>query len=208
MTKRKRAAARRRTKRQVVVIHGGESFRTHAAYLSFLRRLRLDFSRYRAPKSGWKGTLGAALGRPFEVIQPSMPNKLNARYAEWKIWFRKFIPHLNREVVLVGHSLGGLFLAKYLSEKYFPRRIRATLLVAPAGSEGDFRLPKNLTLLERQGGKIFLYQSEDDRIVPFKSLLWYQKRLPGATVRIFRNRGHFNQATFPELARDIRNLYQ
>jgi len=31
--------------------------------------------------------------------------------------------------------------------------------------------------------------------------------LPDATARIFRGRGHFNQPRFPELAKDIRNLF-
>lgn len=205
---RRQKKEKRTAKRQIVVIHGGESFRSHAAYLKFLKGLRLDFSRYRSLKHSWKGTLGTALGRRFEVIRPNMPNELNAKYAEWKIWFLKFIPHLSREVVLVGHSLGGLFLAKYLAEDRFPKKIRATLLVAPPDSEGDFRLPRGFGRLVRQGGKIFLYQSEDDPIVPFANFLTYRKRLPQAAVRVFRRRGHFNQSTFPELVKDIRKLYQ
>lgn len=193
-----------KTKQQVIVIHGGESFRTHNEYISFLKKLWIDSARYRSGKKNWKGMLGAALGRRFEVIAPEMPNKLNAQYDEWKLWFLKFAPHLRRGVILVGHSLGGTFLIKYLSENTFPKKIHATLLVAPALMAGSFRPPRNLKKLEKQGGRIFLYHSRDDRVVPFANFVEYQKRLPRAVPRVFKNRGHFNQAGFPELVRDIR----
>lgn len=196
-------------KRQVIVINGGNAFKTYYEALSFLKKRPIDFSRYIAPVKNWKGTLGAALGKHYAVIQPDMPNKQNAKYAEWKIWFEKFIPHLGREAALVGHSLGGLFLAKYLSENRFPKKIRGTFLVAAAPfGVGDFAAPKNLKLLERQGGKIFLYQSEDDPLVTLSDFKEYRKALPGAAARVFKKRGHFNQPRFPELVRDIKELYR
>ncbi len=194
-------------KRQVVVVHGGESFRSRGEYISFLKKLRIDLARYRgARRKNWKGTLAAALGGRFEVIAPDMPNKLNAQYEEWEIWFQKFVPHLRRGVILVGHSLGATFLAQYLAERKFPKKIRGTFLVAPVLAAGSFRPPGNLARLAREGGKIFLYASKDDRVVPFAHFEAYCRRLPGATAHVFRNRGHFNQARFPELARDVRSL--
>ena len=147
------------------------------------------------------------LGRNFEIILPAMPNKNNARYAEWKLWFEKFIPHLRSGVTLIGHSLGGLFLVKYLSEKTFPKKIRAIFLVSPPRGEGDFTMPKNFKKLEKQARKIFLYHSRDDRVVPFSEFEKYRKNLGLAVARGFGRRGHFNQGKFPELVKDIRNLY-
>ena len=46
--------------------------------------------------------------------------RTNARYEEWKIWFERMIPFLNDNVILVGHSLGGIFFVKYLSENLLP----------------------------------------------------------------------------------------
>lgn len=194
-------------KHQVVVIHGGNSFKTQREVLAFLKKRHLDIERYLKPRSDWKGGLRKTLGGRYEVIQPDMPNKQNARYAEWKIWFERFSPYLSREVVLVGHSLGGLFLAKYLSENKFPKKILATMLVAPAPSwVGDFTLKKNVSLLKKQGGKIFLYHSSDDPLVTERYFKPYRKLLPDAAVRAFHNRGHFNRETFPELVKDIRNV--
>src|SRR3989344_3659970 len=103
-------------KTQIVVIHGGDTFDTYEQYLSFLKNYKIDFERFRENKKDWKATLAEKLGENYEVISHSMPNKRNAKYIEWKIWFEKFIPFLNPEVILVGHSLGGAFLAKYFSE--------------------------------------------------------------------------------------------
>ena len=40
------------------------------------------------------------------------------------------LPFLNDEIVLVGHSMGGSFLAKYLSENKFPKKIKGAFLVS------------------------------------------------------------------------------
>jgi hypothetical protein len=37
-----------------------------------------------------------------------------------------------------------------------------------------------LSLLEKNGGKIFLYQSKDDSVVPFVNVEKYAKELPNA----------------------------
>jgi len=194
-------------KRQIVVIHGGDSFKTRSAYLSFLKNFRIDFKRYLSGGRAWKNSLGKVLGKNFEVILPMMPNGMDAKFIEWKIWFEKFIPHLRPGVVLIGHSLGGLFLAKYLSECRFPKKIRATLLVAAPLKDGDFTEPKSLKKLIAQGGELFLYHSKDDHVVPFADFEKYRDHLKTATTRIFSNRGHFNQPTLPELVKDIKNLF-
>src|SRR3954471_15685612 len=108
-------------KQQVIFIHGGETFDSYQEYLSFLDNLSLDISRLKAKK--WKNTLQDKLGVDYSVILPQMPNDLNAKYAEWKIYFDKFLPYIKDNVILIGHSLGGIFLAKYLSENLFPKRI-------------------------------------------------------------------------------------
>ena len=152
------------------------------------------------------------MGEEYEVIAPKMPNKLNAKYLEWKIWFEKFIPHFELEVILVGHSLGGTFLVKYLSENKLPKKIRGVFLVAACYntqdsdySMADFILPKNLEGIYLQAGKIFIYHSKDDEVVPFADFEKYKKELPKAVAREFTDRGHFNQEEFPELFEDIRD---
>lgn len=198
--------------KQLVFIHGGESFDSYEAYLEMLKSWDYTPPGKETPKR-WKHTLAAELeAEGWEVHMPSMPSKDNARYAAWKIWFEKVVPYMKDYVVLVGHSLGGIFLAKYLSEEKLPVRVAATFLIAapfdntePGESLADFILPASLAGLAEQGGKIFLYHSEDDDVVPFGELAKYQAQLPAATVRVFPDRGHFLGSELPELVADIRS---
>ena len=201
-------------KKQIIIIHGGDAFETYEEYLSFLRNFKIDFEQLKSVKKDWKVTVAGELGEEFEVILPSMPNKTNAKYLEWKIWFEKLIPFLEESVVLVGHSLGGVFLAKYLSEEVLPRKILGTFLVAPPYDDqdleesfDDFALPKSLGKLVEQGGKIYLYHSKDDPVVPFANVEKYKKDLPKAEIRVFEDREHFGQGEFSELIEDIKSIY-
>lgn len=198
-------------KKQIVVIGGGDTFKTYKEYIAYLKKLKLDFRKTKIKR--WKSNLSEFLGKNFDVIILKMPNTANARYLEWKILFNKLLPFLKNNVILLGHSLGGLFLAKYLSENKFPKKIKALFLVAAPYDEenadytlGDFKLSKNLTKLRNQVRKIFLYHSKDDLIVPFADITKYKKSLPEAKVTVFKNRKHFDQKKFPELVKDIRSL--
>lgn len=194
-------------KKQIVVIHGGEAFSTYEEYLTFLRNEEVtleDLSR-----KGWKSTLSERLGEGYDILAPRMPNALNAKYLEWKIYFEKFFPFIRDGVILVGHSLGGSFLAKFLAEEMFPKKIQAMFLIAAPydldseRSLVEFVPPASLKLLEEQGGQLFLYHSEDDPVVAFAECEKYRRALPTAQVRTFTDRGHFLQEEFPELIADI-----
>lgn len=200
---------------QVVVIHGGDTFRTPEDCLSFLDREGDHLTLEDFQRKGWKSSLTLALGDSFAVYAPSMPNKWNARYEEWKLWFEKNIALMDDGVILVGHSLGGTFLAKYLSSEHCPKKVRASFLIAPCYDEtgegnreylGGFLPPKDKRLFAEQVRRIFIYYSEDDDVVPFSSLADYQRDLPNVAVRTFKDRGHFLQEDFPELVEDIRQL--
>lgn len=200
-------------KKQVFVIHGGDPQESYEKYLEFLRNYPVNFERHAIRKNDFQLNLPKDLGEDFEVLVPEMPNKRNAKYEEWKIWFEKFFQFLNDNVILVGGSLGGTFLAKYLAENQFPKKIKAVFLIAgcfedlPNEPLFDFSLPKSLSKIAPQTDKIFLYHSKDDNVVPFSHLAKFQQALPKATVRVFEDRQHFNQAELPELVADIKNLY-
>ncbi|MFZ1655239.1 MAG: alpha/beta fold hydrolase [Candidatus Moraniibacteriota bacterium] len=198
---------------QVVVIHGGDTFRTPEDCLTFLKKETLSLEDFL--RKGWKSGLESALDEGFTVYAPRMPNSSDAHYDQWKLWFEKVIALMTDDVILVGHSLGGTFLAKYLSTGQCPKRVKAVLLVAPAFDEmgegnreylGSFLPPADKRLFADQAGKIYIYHSEDDEVVPFSSLADYKRDLPEAIVRAFKDRGHFLQEEFPELVEDIHQL--
>ncbi len=202
-------------KKQIVVIHGGTSFATYEDYISYLENKEIDIAKLR-PRKGWKNSLPAELGDGYDVLLPRMPNGTNARYKEWKIWFENITKVLNDKVALIGHSLGGIFLAKYLSENTFPKRIIATILIAAPfdDTEGadkkvslvDFTLPSSLAKFAVQCDKIYLLHSKDDPIVPVEQLEKYKNALPDAEAIVFKDREHFNQETFPEIIDIIKSI--
>lgn len=200
-------------KKQIVAIHGGDTFEKYEDYIADLKNKAITLDRLLS--RDWKANLQNDLGEDYEVILPRMPNPNNARYAEWKIVFDKIVPLLDDEIIFIGHSLGGIFLAKYLSEESVPKKITAVFLVAApynTGSEWDrntdFVLPHDLSEFSHQVPHIFIYHSKDDPVVPFSDCLEYQKALPKAQVKTFEDRQHFNQENLPEIVDNIKALNQ
>ena len=206
-------------KKQILIIHGGEVFESYEDYFEYLKKAEFNMESEKEKNKRWRYSLEKELGQDFEVIAPTMPNKQNSKYKEWKIWFEKILPYIDDNVVLIGHSLGGIFLAKHLSENDFPKKILATYLIAaPYGDKehkenddgyslDDFALPDSLERFQEQGGRIYLYHSKDDPAVPFAEVEKYAKALPGAKKEIFEEKGHFMQEEFPELVNSLGQLY-
>lgn len=195
--------------KQIIVIHGGNAFASDAEYLEFLKSREVTRKSF-SPQKRWKANLPQELGEDFDVLAPRMPNEQNAKYAEWKIWFERMLPLAADEVILLGHSLGGIFLAKYLSENKFPKKINALFIIAAPyyeiAEKGEFALGESLAGISAQCDNIHLYQSQDDPEVPFAEVEKYQKELPGAKMHIFKDRGHFKQKHFPEIVAEIKKL--
>ena len=199
-----------KTKKQVVIIHGGDTFETHEAYLDYLRNFNISLDRCRVGPGSWKKWLQEDLGEGYEIILPEMPSGSNAKFDEWKLWLDKLTLLLNDEIILAGHSLGASFLVKYLSENKCPKKVIGVFLVAgvfDTDSEGlslaRFAHGKKIDL---QTDNIYLYHSKDDPVVPFSALEKFKDALPQAHASVFEDRRHMNQPTFPELADDIRAL--
>lgn len=199
-------------KQQVFVIHGGTAFDTYEEYFEYLQSKEVNLEKLQ--NKDWKGLLQGKLGNEFDVFLTKMPNAQNAVYLEWKVWFEKFLCLLDDDVIFVGHSLGAVFLAKYLSENTVSIKILGTLLVAPPFNNDlgmplpQFSIMTSLEKLEEQGGKVLIYHSKDDPVVSFSELEEYQKRLKAASCRIFEDRGHFNQSEFNEILEDIKDISQ
>lgn len=196
---------------QVLVIHGGTSFKTYEDYFSYLKNKRIDLDKLRYRR--WKDNLREDLGEKYDVLLPTMPNSKNANYKEWKILFEKILERLNDNIILVGHSLGGIFLAAYLSENKIDKKIVATILVAApfkdeikGESLKKFALPKSLDLFSKQSKVIYLLHSKDDPVVPFNHIKEYKKQLPSAVIKVFTKKGHFSQKHFSEIVQIIKDI--
>jgi predicted alpha/beta hydrolase family esterase len=195
---------------QLLFIHGGEAYSSYGDFLADLASFAVDPF---VVKKRWRTRLQEDLGGGFEVFLPEMPNKMNAKYTEWKIWFAKYLPFLRDGVYLAGHSLGGCFLAKYLTEEPFPVRIgRLYLISAPfgngTGSEGcgDFLPdPRRLPQLAERADSIVLIHAKNDQVVPFTAAESYSAALPSARTIFPERGGHFIGEAFSEFLQDLRS---
>lgn len=197
-------------KQQILVIHGGNAFDKYEEYIDYLKTKEVTIDTIN--RVDWKRNLALALGENYQVLSPQMPNSQNARYVEWKIWFDKLIKLVNNDVILVGHSLGGIFLAKYLSENVCPKKVKATLLVAAPFNTAnqhplvDFNIVNDLEIMATQGGKLVIFHSSDDFVVSYDNAVSYKNALPNAELITFTDRNHFLQPEFPELIAKIKSL--
>ncbi len=204
--------------RQILHIHGGETYKNYEMYFEYLKKYPFDLEKFEKKKTDWVKHLQKDLGDDFHVIQPMMPNPRNAKYAEWKIWLEKLFPYLENNIILTCKSLGGTFWIKYLSENKFPVTISQLHLVAtpfdndsPLSWNGekydliDFLPSKDLSLIEKQVDEIFIHHSKDDPLVPFEMSKKIATALPSAIKLDYCNRGHFSIEQFPEILKLIKS---
>ncbi|MGH7240100.1 MAG: alpha/beta hydrolase, partial [Candidatus Saccharimonadales bacterium] len=177
------------------------AFASDEDFRRWLRDLEISYERL-FYGTDWKPWLAEKLPG-YDVLQPTMPNKSNAKYPEWSIYFSKIVTFLRPGAVLIGHSLGAIFLAKYLSEHPPVQKFSKVILVAaPYNDEateplGDFKLASAKGLADATE-EIHLFYSRDDPVVSFDEMSKYQRDLPAAKSHIFDGRGHFNTPDFPE----------
>jgi uncharacterized protein len=197
-------------RQQVIIIGGGETFKNYQEYINYLEKAQPNLKRNKEKR--WKENLKDDLGNKFDVVRLRMPNTDNAKYKEWEIVFKRTIPFLSNNLILIGHSLGGIFLVKYLAENKFPKKIKAIFLVAAPFCQkkedwlDGFKLPAKLVKLQEQAEKIFIYHSKDDSLVPFSHFNKYKKTIPKAENKLFNKKGHFSQSHFIELTKEIKKL--
>lgn len=199
-------------KQQILIIHGGTTYPNYEKYLESLKNKspKLEWIAYR---KDWKNELQEQLGDNYIVYTPQMPNKTNSQYEEWKIYFEKIVDLLDENFILVGHSLGAIFLVKYLSENKVSKKIKKVcLLGTPFNDEGmeleplcSFLRIGDLKNMDEQISKLYFYHSEDDFAVPYNHIEKYEKELSKAIFRKYKDQNHFLVEKIPDLLNDIKN---
>lgn len=183
----------RNLKKHVIIIHGAGP------------------KHYRSLADGsgdWQTQLPFKLGEDYKVLAPQMPSPKNPSYDEWKILLDKYLARARSdEVIFVGHSLGGSFLLKYLSEQNIKQKIVGLYLVAtPFNTIKGFETPINFSPFWSIQN-LYLYHSTDDVEVPYAHSLMYQERLK-AKLRTYNDRGHyFKRSEFTDIAQDIKSSH-
>jgi predicted alpha/beta hydrolase family esterase len=155
--------------------------------------------------------LARELGTGYRVIAPEMPDADNPHYQPWRDRIDQQLETMDEEMILVGHSLGGSVLLKYLAEGSYRTPVRGLFLVSvPSwGPDGwaydEYAAPPDVGS-RLPPSRIFLYHSRDDPEVPFTHLGYYQDTIPTATARPIDGSQHSFVDGLPTLVDDIKSL--
>jgi hypothetical protein len=136
---------------------------------------------------------------------PEMPDAYAPDYKKWKSEFEKLT--VDKNSILVGHSCGGGFLLRWLSENKI--QINKLILVAPwldpdrERTKDFFEFNLDSGISNRASQVHMLYSTDDDSDV-LKSVEIIKKEIANITIREYKNKGHFTLSDlktekFPEL---------
>ncbi len=123
---------------------------------------------------------------------PEIPNAFYPDYRVWKKEFERF--DVNKNSVLVGHSCGGGFLLRWLTENKLI--IKKLVLVAPwldpkrKKTKDFFEFMIDPKIQER-AGEIHIFISKDDNEDIIISVKTIKGKFPDAIIHEFVDKGHF-----------------
>jgi len=204
-------------KQQVFFIHGGEAFSSYDAFIYGLKTREIRNLPNTEQSKKWSSTLADDLGENYQVFSPQMPNAMNAKYEEWKIWFERHFEYLRNDMILVGWSLGAMFLVRFLTENQPPFTVKHLFMLAGAYENldkgklkedgGDFFTDATaISVLQSKVQGITILHSKDDFAVSYEHALKYKTALPEAELITFEDKGHFLVEELPELLVKIREV--
>lgn len=153
---------------------------------------------------------GALLKKDILAATPEVPK---AFAPEWELWVREVERfEIGPETALVGHSCGGGFWVRYLSE-HPELKVGKVVLVAPwldpDGDEtnGFFDFTIDPGLVSRTQGLV-VFNSDNDMGNVHKSVARLRQEIEGVQYREFHKHGHFcaqdmGKSEFPELLEEV-----
>lgn len=144
---------------------------------------------------------------------PEMPEPYAPNYEKWKEVFEQF--KVDEQTILVGHSCGGGFLVRWLSENNI--KVGKVVLVAPwINSEKDpeleidkdffeFNIDENLT--SKTAGFKIMYSADDDKYI-LDTVKILNEKIKNVELQEFKDKGHFVMGSmktevFPELLKNL-----
>lgn len=151
------------------------------------------------------------LGDTYKIVYPKMPHEEDPQYQNWKAAFDESFAKIKDEIILIGHSLGGFLLIKYLAEKKLSKNIIGMFFIStPFVGEGGWQFEemaiKDELYSKLPGVPTFFYHGTNDETVPFAHLSLYEKKLPHAIMQKIEGRGHQLDNDLSEVAGDIKGL--
>ena len=159
-------------KKRVINIHGWEGY----------------------PDEGWRPWLKRKLEeKGFEVINPAMPDTKNPKLKKWLTHLNKIIKKPDKNLYLIGHSLGCITILKYLESLGSSNKIGGAILVAGFSKEltykgyknelsNFFQIPVNWNKVKKNCNKFIVLQSNDDPYVSINHAYILKEKLNAETI--------------------------
>ena len=143
---------------------------------------------------------------------PEMPGEYEPNYEKWKWMFEQF--KIDEETILVGHSLGGGFLIRWLSENN--KKVGKVVLVAPwinpnkidnFSDKKFFEFDIDPNISSKTTGMIIMYSNDDSSQI-LDSIKILKAKLKNVEFQEFTGKRHFTLRSmgteeFPELLENI-----
>ena len=138
----------------------------------------------------------------YKVICPQFPTPEDQTLTNWLAVLNPYLPELNSESILIGHSLGGPVILNILEQAKV--KVKAAFIVA--GFYGMINSPKydplietfsdrnfNWTKIKSNCEKFFVFHSDTDNIVPYDKGVELCNAL-GTEIILVPNMGHMGTA--------------
>ena len=183
-----------------IIIHG---YNDKAEYL--------DTSRPAASNDHWIAWIQRQLLlKGIEAQTPEMPGFYMPNYEAWKEMLERF--DLNENTMLIGHSCGGGFIVRYLSENNV--KVGKVVLVAPwldpehhLTDKNFFKFEIEEDLASKTAGLVVMYSTDDYPDV-LKSVEMLRSKIKNAKFQEFTGKKHFTLGSmktdqFPELLANL-----
>ena len=170
------------------------------------------------PKENWFPYLKKGLEKEgCRVFVPQFPHPKNHTLADWLKALKKYDKYINKDSILIGHSLGGLFLLRVLEG--LPKYVAAAFLVAaPIGlktikyyvSDEKFSgFEFDWENIRKKAKHFSVYHSDNDPYVSKRNGEVLAREL-GVELTLIPNAGHFNTESgytkFDQLLEDVRKV--
>ena len=148
--------------------------------------------------------------RDIKADTPEMPLAYAPEWNRWKREFERF--DVNEDTILVGHSNGGGFLVRWLSENK-DQKVGKVVLVAPSFHKNEhvdsafFDFEIDSELVSRTKG-LTVFNGKKDSESVHETVERILKEISGAKLVEFENNGHFitedmEGESFPELLEEV-----
>ena len=174
-----------------------------------------------SPEENWFPWLKEELEKlGHQVFVPVFPTPEGQSLDAWMKVFEEYRQYLDKETILVGHSLGPAFILNVLEG--VNKSVKASFFVA--GFVGNLNNPEFDELnrsfadrvfdwekIKKNGGKFFVFCSDNDPYVPVEKAKELAKKL-GIEAEMIKEAGHFNEnagyTKFPMLLKKITEVVE